>query len=261
VTTIGLDIGGRNVQGVAVADGQVVASAGVTCGFEPERKSKELVTRLLNASGLARDEVEGVAATGMGREAALFADWKVTEVSCVARASRHLFPGVEMAVDVGAEESRAVLLSSDGKVLDSSVNDRCAAGSGAFVESMARALNMNLAELGDIGCGEAGGEVSIDTQCVVFAESEVISLVHRNTPPDAIARAVYDSIASRVSVMVRRLGVGSEASLFGGMALGKCFRQLLADHIGVKTLHVPQEPQYGGALGAALVAADRVERG
>lgn len=250
---IGLDIGGRNVRGVALKEGRVTARAALTSGFEPEARALEVYKELAKT---ADARPEAIAATGMGREAAAMAKWRVTEVSALARACGHLFPGVGLAVEVGAEESRAVALSPEGRVMDSAVNDRCAAGSGAFVESMARALNMEMDTLGEIGC-RGGGEVKIDTQCVVFAESEVISLVHRNIPPGDIARAVYDSIANRASVMARRMGTGGEAALFGGMTLSRCFVELLKGHLGVDTLHVPDHPDYAGALGAALIAADR----
>jgi len=162
-------------------------------------------------------------------------------------------------VDVGADEARAIKLGDGGKVVDFAINEKCAAGAGAFVEAMSRALEMPLAEFAEASL-ESTQTIPMNAQCTVFAESEVVSLIHANTPPADIARAVHDAMASRVSTMVRRIGVEDPVVLGGGAALNVGFVKALSEALGGPDVHVLADAEYLGAHGAALMAWEAAQR-
>jgi len=162
-------------------------------------------------------------------------------------------------VDVGADEARAIKLGDGGKVVDFAINEKCAAGAGAFVEAMSRALEMPLAEFAEASL-ESTQTIPMNAQCTVFAESEVVSLIHANTRPADIARAVHDAMASRVSTMVRRIGVEDPVVLGGGAALNVGFVKALSEALGGVHVHVLTDAEYLGAHGAALMAWEAAQR-
>jgi len=254
--TIGIDLGSRGIKAVLLDGGRVAARASESGAADMAEAARRLVDRLLTETGTRRDEVRHVTATGMGREAVAFADSRVTDITAAARAAAHLFPGRTAVVEVGAEESRAILTDGRGRVLDSAVNEKCAAGTGSFIESMARALGMTLEAFGREGLSSAS-EIRMNAQCTVFAESEVVSLIHQNVDRRDIAHAVNDAIASRVAAMARRARLEGAPVCLGGMARNPDFLRCLAAHLGAPSVEVPEDPEFAGALGAALVAAER----
>ena len=254
--TAGVDMGSRTVKVVLLADGRVVASASGRGGFDPGPAARSVYEKALREAGLDPGEVAHVTATGGGRELADFASSRVTEITAAARAAGHLFPGAATVVDVGAEESRAIKTDGRGRVLDVAVNDKCAAGSGVFTESMARALGMSLEEFARRST-ESTARISMNAQCTVFAESEVVSLIHAGVDPKDIARAVHDAIAARVGAMVRRVRLEEPVVLVGGLALNPGFVRSLKENLQVDGFRIPDDPVGAVALGAALIAADR----
>jgi benzoyl-CoA reductase subunit D len=177
-------------------------------------------------------------------------------VAADARGARHLVPEARTIIDVGAEEARAIRLDDRGKVVDFAVNEKCAAGAGAFVEAMSRALEVGLEEFGRISL-DSTESIPMNAQCTVFAESEVVSLIHANTEQKDIARAVHDAMAGRVSAMARRAGLEAPVVVGGGVAKNVGFVRSLEDALGVSPLRVLPDPEFVGALGAALVAWDK----
>jgi benzoyl-CoA reductase subunit D len=161
-------------------------------------------------------------------------------------------------IDVGAEDARAVKCDERGVMQDFVVNARCAAGAGTFIEAMARALEVKMEDMGSLSL-QADRASSINASCVIFAESDVVSLIHREEPKSEIARAIFDAMAERVSSMVRRLGVNPDVVLVGGVAKDVGFVDSLKRRLGIEIL-IPKEPIYAGAVGAALVAAKRARR-
>jgi benzoyl-CoA reductase subunit D len=161
-------------------------------------------------------------------------------------------------IDVGAEDARAVRCDEKGRMLDFVVNARCAAGAGTFIEAMARALEVELEDMGSLSLN-AERASSINASCVVFAESDVVSLIHKDEPKTKIARAIFDSMAERVSSMVHRLGINPDIILVGGVAKDVGFVASLRRRIEMDIL-IPEEPLFAGAIGAALVAAKRAEK-
>ncbi len=252
--TAGIDIGNKNLKVLVLADGEVLARRASTAGFGRAGTLGELYAEALEEAGLQRSMVAHVSATGAGRRTVEFADSVVTEVGAAALAGSVLFPGARCVIDVGAEESRAVHTDGAGRVLDSSVNEKCAADSGSFTESMARALGMEYGEFAHASTLSTE-HISMNAQCTVFAESEVVSLIHQSTAKKDIARAVHDAIANRVAAMARRAGCEGEPVLIGGLALNEGFVKSIKDALRVAELHLAAHPEYGGALGAAAFAA------
>jgi benzoyl-CoA reductase subunit D len=167
-----------------------------------------------------------------------------------------VFDTARTVIDVGAEEGRAVRCSESGRVEDFAVNEKCAAGAGTFTEAMARALEVDLEELGRMSLRSTQA-VPMNAQCTVFAESEVVSLLHAKTPKEDISRAVHDAMASRITSMVRKVGLQEDVVAIGGLAKNVGFIDSMKRNLETKIL-IPQEPEYVGALGAALIAADRL---
>ena len=176
-----------------------------------------------------------------------------------AKAGVSLIPKARTIIDVGAEEARAVKCDEKGVMIDFVVNERCAAGAGAFIEAMARALEVKLEDMGPLAV-TAERASPINASCVIFGESDVVSLIHRQEPKSEIARAVFDAMADRVSSMIHRLGVNPEVVLVGGVAKDEGFIASLNRKLGL-TVQIPEYPDYVGALGAALIAATRVKGG
>lgn len=251
--TAGIDVGAKNVKVVIQEDGKIMARGLVTAGLDAKAAIKKAFDASLKEADLTRDKVEKVFATGAGRREVTEADDSYTEVGADAAGVHYLYPEARMVIDVGAEEGRAIRLDDRGKVVDFAINERCAAGAGAFTEAMARALEVDLKELGPLSLTSTKA-VPMNAQCAVFAESEVVSLIHAKTEKKDIARAVHDAMASRITSMARRVGVEREVALIGGVALNPGFVDALQRDLELK-VQIPDEPQHVGALGAALLAA------
>lgn len=251
----GIDIGAKNVHAVLFRDGAVLARAAVPSGFDHEESAERGLREAAAAGGVRREDIERVAATGAGRKALAFAAQQPTEIAADARGAVFLYPGARTVVDVGADEARAIRLADNGRVVDFAINEKCAAGAGAFVEAMSRALEMPLSDFAQASLASTQ-TIPMNAQCTVFAESEVVSLIHANTPPADIAKAVHDAMASRVSTMVRRVGIEDPVVLGGGAALNVGFVAALSAALGGVDIHVLPDAEYLGALGAALIAQE-----
>jgi predicted CoA-substrate-specific enzyme activase len=256
----GIDVGAKNVHAVLIKDGALVARAAVPSGFDQEESAERGLAEAAAFAGVRREDIGSVAATGAGRKALAFATEQPTEIAAGARGAFDLYPAARTVIDVGADEARAIRLGDNGKVVDFAINERCAAGAGAFVEAMSRALEMPLDEFAKASL-ESTQTIPMNAQCTVFAESEVVSLIHANTPPADIARAVHDAMAGRVSTMVRRIGVEEPVVLGGGAALNIGFVKALSEALGGVDVYVLADAEYLGAHGAALIAWEAAQAG
>lgn len=252
--TIGIDLGIKTTRAVILNDSTIIAHSAVPTGWEPQHAGERALAAVRDAAHRAHSDITRIVATGAGRQACSLATHNVTEITADARALASLHPHVHLAVDVGAEEARAFRFAPDGRVLDFAVNEKCAAGAGVFIETMARTLEVSLDEMSALA-HQAIGTVTLNSQCTVFAESEVVSLIHAQTPRAEIARAVFASIAARVATLVRRVGNEPEIALVGGLARSTGFVDALQRELGVEVL-VPREPEFIGAVGAALIAQE-----
>ncbi|MCW3999558.1 MAG: acyl-CoA dehydratase activase [Candidatus Bathyarchaeota archaeon] len=257
--TVGMDLGTQRVKAVVLADGKVVGRSQAFAGFDPTKAAEQAVEEALKAANLKLDDVAHFCATGSAMDLAPYEHTTVSMMGADAKAGVHLIPNARTIIDVGAEEARAVKCDERGVMVDFVVNERCAAGAGAFIEAMARALEVKLEDMGPLSL-EAQRASPINASCVIFGESDVVSLIHRQESKPEIARAVFDAMADRVSSMIHRLGVNPEVALVGGVAKDVGFVSSLNRKLGL-TVQIPEFPDYVGAFGAALTAAARVKGG
>ncbi len=254
---MGIDFGAKNVKVVLLNDEKIVARGSALTGFDLKIAAKDASEMALKAAGLNLDEITHITETGIGQGSVKFATDSVSEVGANAKAGVKLLSSARTIIDVGAEEARAVKCNESGGMEDFVVNERCAAGAGAFVEAMSRALEVDLGQMGPMSL-KATEAVPMNAQCTVFAESEVVSLIHAQTPKANIARAIHDAIAERVVSMVRRLGITEDVLLVGGLAYDVGFVDSMKRGLGVE-VHVPEFPEYVSAYGASLVAQERAK--
>ncbi|RLF10933.1 MAG: CoA activase [Thermoprotei archaeon] len=259
MVTAGIDLGARTVKAVIMDGSKVLAKAITITGFEQKQSAEEALNAALKQAGISRKDLAGLVATGVGRKVCLeppiSADREVTEVTAAAMGAVSVHPAARTVIDVGAEEGRALRCDEKGAVKDFVINERCAAGAGTFVEAMARALEVRLEDMGPLAL-KSTRTIPMNAQCTVFAESEVVTLIHERTPKEDIAKAITDSMAARIASMVRRVGIEKDVVLIGGVAKNVAFVEALKKELATDIV-VPPEPEYVGALGAALLAAKK----
>jgi predicted CoA-substrate-specific enzyme activase len=256
--TAGLDIGSRTTKAVILRDGEIAGHNLVKTGWLPSAMAREALGNALLAARLSREQVERIVATGYGRihsAVADLADQQFTEILCHARGINHYLPHVHTLIDIGGQDSKVIKLDSRGLVLDFAMNDRCAAGTGKFLEMTAQGLELPLDKFISLAL-QAKGAARISSMCTVFAESEAISLLAEGVEPDEIARGLHNAIAARVIRLAEGLGVESEVGFSGGVGNNGAMVRALEEALGLK-IHVPPDPEYIGALGAALLAAEK----
>jgi len=253
--TAGVDVGNKFTKVVVVKGGKVVSKAMTATGFDPAGAANEAYDKAVSEAGIAKGDVQKVFATGAGAIEAKFANDTVTVVSADAKGAYTLFPAARTVIDVGAEEGRAIRLNDQGKIADFAVNEKCAAGAGSFTESMARALEVPLEEMGPLAL-KSDKTIPMNAQCVVFAESEVVSLVHAKTSKEDISKAVHDAISGRVVSMARRVGVEKELVMIGGVGRNVGFVKCMENGLDGMKATVLDDPEYVSAIGAALLAAE-----
>jgi benzoyl-CoA reductase subunit D len=256
--TAGLDLGTQSVKVVILQDGQVISRGQAFSGFDPGKAAEIGLEEALRKAKLLPDDLEHATATGSGMALASNANSTISMMGADARAGVYLVPKARTIIDVGAEEARAVKCDEKGIMMEFVVNERCAAGAGAFIEAMARALEVKLEELGPLSL-KAERASPINASCVIFGESDVVTLIHRQESKPEIARAVFDAMADRVSSMVHRLGVNPEVVLVGGVAKDVGFVASLKRKLSID-ISIPEYPEFAGALGAALTAAGKAKR-
>lgn len=252
VIVAGIDVGGKNVHIVVKKDGQILGKITGPTGIKKAEAVERLYDEVLKKAGLARKDVERVVATGSAAKRVAFANGAIPEIAADARGVIKLIPTARTVIDVGAEEGRSIKVSPEGKVLDFAINEKCAAGTGTFVEAMSRALDVSVDEMSKITL-QSTHTLSTNAQCAVFGESEVVSLIHQKTPKPDIARAVMNAIAGRIASIARIVGLEKDVVMVGGLAKNAGFIDSLKKNIEMDVL-VPEDPDYMGALGAADAA-------
>lgn len=240
---VGIDLGSRTIKLAAVKNCELVGYTVEESGFDPRAQSLELIGRFAP---------QRIVATGYGRHLAQqhFADDVITEIKAHAIGARHYFPDCPTILDVGGQDSKVISLARDGRIVTFQMNDKCAAGTGRFLEMMATVLGFSLAEFGEAAT-QSDQSIPINSMCAVFAESEVISLKNRGVPVQDIARAIHLSVVERLAAMLVRIGHGEFVVFSGGVANNAFLAEALGRKLGVPVL-VPEVPSIIGALGAAL---------
>jgi predicted CoA-substrate-specific enzyme activase len=251
----GIDIGSITTETVILQDDQILAFSILPTGANNRMAAERSLAAALKGAKMQREDLRGIVTTGYGRASFPLADKMVTEITCHARGAFLVHPETRTVIDIGGQDSKVIRLDKGGRNVDFQMNDKCAAGTGRFLEVMAHALEVNLEDLGRLSRSAPQG-IKISSTCTVFAESEVVSLIAENQPREVIIRGLHDAIADRILGLVHRVGIEQEVALTGGVAKNEGVVQALEERLGVE-IFIPPEPQIIGALGAALVARDR----
>lgn len=244
----GIDIGSRTIELVIVEAGQIIEKRQADTGYDPIQEARNLL------NGVAYDRI---IATGYGRglfEISFDDAQTVTEIKAYARGVKALFPDARTILDIGGQDSKAISLMENGRIKKFEMNDRCAAGTGKFLEVMAKALGFDIEKFGEEAL-TASKDLKINSMCTVFAESEVTSLIAKGENRMEIARGLHASVARRAVSMLKRISINGKVVFAGGVARNVCIRHLLEETLA-QEIKVPDDPQMVGALGAALLAGE-----
>ena len=253
--TAGIDCGAKNTKTVILKDGKIIGKGLKLTGFDQAAAIARSLESALESAGVEAKDLEHIGGTGSGAAEIKQADVNVNDIKAMAKAANYFFPSSRTVTDVGAEEGRAVRIDDKGTVMDFAINEKCAAGAGAFIEAMARALEVTLEEMGPLA-QSSDKTIPMNAQCTIFAESEVVGLIHAKTEKRDISKAIHDAMASRIVSMIRRIGVNPDIAMIGGLGRNPGFVDALKRELGVDTIYIPEDPEFSAAVGAALVAAE-----
>ena len=253
--TAGIDCGAKNTKTIILKDGEILGKGIVLTGFDPEKAVEDSLIQAIEDAGISREMIQRICGTGSGINAIKIADEDVNDIKAMSKGANFFFPKARTVTDVGAEEGRAAKIDEKGNPVDFVINEKCAAGAGAFIESMARALEVTIEEMGSL-CLMSDQKIPMNAQCVIFAESEVVGLIHAGTDKADISKAIHDSMASRIVSMIRRIGVNQDIALLGGVGCNPGFMAAMLRELKIEKIHIPDDPEFGAAVGAAVVAAE-----
>lgn len=254
----GCDVGSATGKAVVMKDGEIVSHVIIPSTTKPELTARTVTEQAVSEAGLpSLEALNYIVGTGYGRLKVPFANTNVSEITCHARGAHWMCSTVKTVVDIGGQDCKVMALDGKGKVLQFVMNDRCAAGTGRFFEAMARVLHCGLDGLSSL-CLQGKNPATISSQCSVFAESEVVTLVNEGVDLEDIVAGLHISVARRLNSMVRRVGLTEDVALTGGCAKNEGLCKVLEDKLGVKVTKLPQDPQIAGAAGAALIAMDKL---
>ena len=255
---LGIDSGSTSTNAVIMdQDRKIVAFSVVRTGAKSGESADRILKEVLDKASLKREDISWIVSTGYGRVSIDFADENVTEISCHGKGAHYFNPKIRTILDIGGQDSKAIKLSETGDVSDFVMNDKCAAGTGRFLEMIARSLEVSLDELGAIAL-ESKEKIEITSMCSVFAESEVISLIAQNKEKADIANGVCGAIANKAFGLLRRVGLEPDFMMTGGVAKNPGVVRAVEEKIGSK-LYICEEPEIVGATGAALYALEQME--
>jgi predicted CoA-substrate-specific enzyme activase len=252
----GCDVGSATGKAVIMKDGKIAAYAIIPATTKPEETARRVMDEALRKAAVPSEKIAYIVGTGYGRAKVPFANENISEITCHARGAYWSCATVRTVIDIGGQDCKVISISEVGKVNEFSMNDRCAAGTGRFLENMARALGVELQELSLLAL-QSNQPIRITSQCSVFAESEVISLLNDGIDLIDIAAGIHLSIAGRLSSQVRNMGVVQDVVVSGGCAKNKALISYLEKKLETKIKMLPEDPQIMGALGAALIAGER----
>ncbi len=256
----GIDIGSATGKAVILKNGDIVGKQIVKSTVNPLTTAEDVMGLALEQAGLPSVEhLENVICTGYGRLQIPFASENMSEITCHAKGAHWLAPNIRTVIDIGGQDCKVISVSPKGTVLEFSMNDRCAAGTGRFFEAMARALSCGLEGISSLD-NQGDDPCTISNQCSVFAESEVVTLVNEGIDIKNIIAGINNSVASRMLSMARRVGVVEDVALTGGCSKNQGLAKMLAKKLDVTLQVLREDPQIAGALGAALFAAERIDK-
>jgi benzoyl-CoA reductase subunit D len=254
--TAGIDCGAKNTKTVIMKDGKIIGKGSVPTGFDQEKAVEDSLAKAVSAAGVSKGDIQKIFGTGSGKNSVKMADDTINDIKVMAKGATYFFPNARTVADVGAEEGRAAKIDETGNPVDFAINEKCAAGAGAFIEAMGRALETPLEEMGPLAL-KSDKEIPMNAQCAIFAESEVVGLIHAKTEKQDISKAIHDSMASRIVSMIRRIGVNKDVVMIGGVAYNPGFVTAMKRELDLDQIHIPDDPEYGAAVGAAVLAGEK----
>jgi predicted CoA-substrate-specific enzyme activase len=257
--TAGVDIGSTASKAVILIDGEPVAQIVGPSSTNPKRTADTIYRQALETAGVGASDVSYIVGTGYGRTQVDFATRNISEITCHGRGAHRLLPSVRTVIDVGGQDTKAVCIDSAGNLLDFAMNDKCAAGTGRFLEAMARSMEVPVDRMDQHYFGD-GDPCTITSMCSVFAESEVINLINDGVEMSRIVKGLLLSLASRVASLTRRLGLVEDIVMTGGVAKNQGVQDAIEKKLRIRLQRFDgADPQIVGALGAALIAVDFAE--
>lgn len=253
---IGIDIGSLASKAVLINDKrEIISYSIVPTGARSAGAGRDAFDKVLKQAGLQPEDIAYVLSTGYGRENVSISNEQLTEITCHARGANVINPDVRTVIDIGGQDSKAISLTDMGDVARFAMNDKCAAGTGRFLEVMARAMEINLEDMGKLSL-KSETRVEVSSMCTVFAETEVVSLIASSCNKIDIIAGIHRAIARRVGTMAENIGIRQQVMMTGGVAKNIGVVRALEEKLGTAIL-VPDEPQIVGALGAAIFALER----
>ena len=255
----GIDIGSRAAKAVIMNDSSILSAVICDTGPESVKTSHMTMAEALKGTGLSLESIQYIVATGYGRVLVPFANENISEISCHARGINWYFPSVRTILDMGGQDCKAISCDANGRVTNFIMNDKCAGGTGRFLEMIAEVLNISLREIGDLSL-KSTTAIPFNTICAVFAKSEAIAYVRKGTAKSDILAGLHEAIATRSLNLLKRVSIEKEFSITGGIAKNKGMVAKLREKVGLEPL-LSEDPQLIGALGAALFAKERCDGG
>lgn len=249
----GIDIGSITAKAALIKGNNLIATHTISTGFDHLNTGNKVFGAVLEKTGFRKKDIGAIVSTGYGRSSVSFADKSMTEILCHGTGAHFLNPDIRGIIDVGGQDSKAILLDNTGQVADFAMNDKCAAGTGRFLEVMARALEVGLDDMGDFGL-KSRSPSKISSICTVFAESEVISMIARQQKREDIIAGIHDSAAGRVAILARKVKLRNPIMVTGGVAKNNGMVNALEKCLDTDLL-IPDLPQENGAIGAAVMAS------
>jgi predicted CoA-substrate-specific enzyme activase len=250
--TVGIDVGSITTKAAVVKDGKLISEKLILTGYNAQQAGEIVLNDITKDLGRAPETIDKIISTGYGRNSITIADKAITEITCHAVGAHYLNSEIRSVIDIGGQDSKVIAVDDIGKVRDFVMNDKCAAGTGRFLEVMAGALELDLDDFGEFSLN-ADHPSTISSLCTVFAESEVISLISKGEKRQNIIAGIHESIAARVAAMANRVGLKSPIMMTGGVARNVGVVKALEKKIG-QQLEVSSKSQVTGAIGAALLA-------
>ncbi|MFH2012402.1 MAG: acyl-CoA dehydratase activase [Pseudomonadota bacterium] len=252
--TAGIDVGSLTTKVVILNQDKIMAYEVLASSVDIEGTTQKAMNAVLEKADISLKDVESIACTGAGKKKIPYQSKELTEIMCDAKGTLHLYPKVNGVIDIGGEHCRAIKCDTEGNVIDFALNDKCASGTGIFLDAMAKALRVKPEEMGELSL-QATEDIEVTSMCSVFAESEVVTMIHKKVSKNNILRGIHKSIASRVVGLANRILLEGDVVIIGGIAKNVGLLENL-DELMNSNLIVPEKPEIVGALGAALLARE-----
>jgi len=252
----GCDVGSLSAEAVIIKDKSIISSEIIRVRPRPEDSARDVMGAALSSAGLSPDDIDYCVSTGYGRDNIPFADDNVTEISCHGRGAQWLVPSARTVIDVGGQDCKAIGVDENGSLVNFVMNDKCAAGTGRFLEGMCKTLGVSLEELAALSL-RSKKNLPITSVCSVFIEIEALCLVNEGENLSDITAGINQAMARRIKSLVARIGIKKDVCFTGGVAKNPGVVKSMEEILNVNVVKMPEDPQIIGALGAALFAQER----